>query len=244
MQNQRTEQELFAASRIQTNLMPQRSPELPGYQIAARNVPSRMVGGDFYDFITFDESHLGIAIADVSGKGIPGAILMASARASLRAYLEDPHSVSGVITRLNRIMCRDTQPDQFVSLFYGMLDTADGTITYTNAGHNAPVIFKSNERILLEQGGPILGVLPDTLYEDAIIQLLEGDMVLFYTDGITEAERNARYFGVERLMKIVQDSISKSSNGVIETIFDEVVQFSSNSPQSDDRTLVVLKRLG
>jgi sigma-B regulation protein RsbU (phosphoserine phosphatase) len=244
MQNQRTEQELSAASRIQANLMPRRSPELPGYQIAARNVPSRMVGGDFYDFITFDESHLGLVIADVSGKGIPGAILMASARASLRAYLEDPHSVRGVITRLNRVLCRDTQPDQFVSLFYGMLDTADGTITYANAGHNAPVIFRGNEKILLEQGGPILGVLSDALYEDGVIQLLEGDMVLFYTDGITEAERNARYFGVERLMKIVQGNMSKSPNGIIETVFDEVVQFSSNSPQSDDRTLVVLKRLG
>lgn len=244
MQNQRTEQELSAAARIQANLMPQRSPELPGYQIAARNVPSRMVGGDFYDFITFDESHLGIVIADVSGKGIPGAILMASARASLRAYLEDPHSVGGVITRLNRVLCRDTQPDQFVSLFYGMLDTADGTITYANAGHNAPVVFRGNERILLEQGGPILGVLPDALYKDGVIQLLEGDMVLFYTDGITEAERNARYFGVERLMRIVQGNMSKNPNGVIEAVFDEVVQFSSNSPQSDDRTLVVLKSLG
>jgi sigma-B regulation protein RsbU (phosphoserine phosphatase) len=243
MENQRIEQELSAASRIQANLMPQRSPELPGYQIAARNVPSRMVGGDFYDFITFDESHLGLVIADVSGKGIPGAILMASARASLRAYLEDPHSVGEVITRLNRILCRDTQPDQFVSLFYGMLDTADGTITYTNAGHNAPVVFRGNERILLEQGGPILGVLSNALYEDGIIQLLEGDMILFYTDGITEAERNARYFGVERLMEIVQGNMSKSPDGVIETVFDEVVQFSSNSPQSDDRTLVVLKRL-
>jgi len=244
MQNQRTEQELSAASRIQANLMPQRSPELPGYQIAARNVPSRMVGGDFYDFIPFDESHLGLVIADVSGKGIPGAILMASARASLRAYLEDPHSVRGVITRLNRILCRDTQPDQFVSLFYGMLDTADGTITYTNAGHNAPVVFRNHERILLEQGGPILGVLPNALYEDGVIQILEGDMVLFYTDGITEAERNARYFGVKRLMEIAQDSISRNPDGVIERIFDEVEQFSSNSPQSDDRTLVVLKRPG
>jgi sigma-B regulation protein RsbU (phosphoserine phosphatase) len=244
MENQRTEQELLAASRIQANLMPQRSPELPGYQIAARNVPSRMVGGDFYDFITFDESHLGIVIADVSGKGIPGAILMASARASLRAYLEDPHSVGGVITRLNRILCRDTQPDQFVSLFYGMLDTADETITYTNAGHNAPVVFRGNERILLEHGGPILGVLPDAIYEDGIIQLLEGDMVLFYTDGITEAERSARYFGEEWLMKIVQDNIFKKPSEITEIVFDEVAHFSSNSPQSDDRTLVVLKRLG
>ena len=244
MQNQRTEQELSAAARIQANLMPQRSPELPGYQIAARNVPSRMVGGDFYDFIPFDESHLGIVIADVAGKGIPGAILVASARASLRAYLEDPHSVRGVITKLNSVLCRDTQPDQFVSLFYGMLDTADGTLTYVNAGHNAPVVFRGNEKILLEQGGPILGVLSDTSYEDGIIQLLEGDMILFYTDGITEAERNARYFGVERLMEIVQDNMPKGPDGVIETVFDKVVQFSSNSPQSDDRTLVVLRRSG
>jgi sigma-B regulation protein RsbU (phosphoserine phosphatase) len=243
MQNQRTEQELSAAARIQANLMPRRSPDLSGYQIAARNVPSRMVGGDFYDFIPFDELHLGIVIADVSGKGIPGAILMASARASLRAYLEDPHSVGGVITKLNRVLCRDTQPDQFVSLFYGMLDTADGTITYTNAGHNAPVVFRGKEKILLEQGGPILGVLSDTLYEEGIIQLLGGDMVLFYTDGITEAERNARYFGVERLMEIVQGNMSTSPDEITERVFDEVVKFSSNSPQSDDRTLVVLKRL-
>ena len=238
------EQELDAAASIQTNLMPRESLGLAGYQIAARNIPSRMVGGDFYDFIPFDESHLGVVIADVSGKGIPGAILMASARASLRAYLEEPHSVEGVITRLNSVLCRDTRPEQFVSLFYGMLDTADGTLTYTNAGHNAPVVFRGNGKILLEQGGPILGVLSDTLYEEGIIQLFEGDMVLFYTDGLTEAERNARYFGVERLMKIVHDNISKSPNGVIEAVFDEVVQFSSNSPQSDDRTLVVLRRSG
>ena len=141
IENQRMDQELNTAASIQINLMPQENPKLPGYQIAAKNIPSRMVGGDFYDFISFDESHLGIIIADVSGKGIPGAILMASARATLRAYLEEPHGVEWPITRLNEVLCRDTRPDQFVSLFYGILDVEDETFTYVNAGHNPPILF-------------------------------------------------------------------------------------------------------
>ncbi|MGB9595894.1 MAG: PP2C family protein-serine/threonine phosphatase, partial [Candidatus Poribacteria bacterium] len=106
IERQRIEQELSAAAKIQENLMPRTIPKISGFQISAKNIPSQLVGGDFYDFIPFGQSHLGMVIADVSGKGIPGAILMASARASLRAYLEDPHSVKDVITKLNRVLCR------------------------------------------------------------------------------------------------------------------------------------------
>ena len=242
IENERMEQELDAAARIQTNLMPQKSPELPGYQIAARNIPSRIVGGDFYDFIPFDESHLGIVIADVSGKGIPGAILMASVRASLRAYLEEPHSVEEVITRLNNVLYRDTRLDQFVSLFYGMLDAEDKVFTYVNAGHNPPVLFRDHEKILMQEGGPVLGVIQNSPYQKAEVQLLAGDVLLFYTDGITEAERDDEYFGVERLMELVEADISRSPEEMVENTLKVVSEFGSDSPHTDDRTIIVLKK--
>jgi len=243
MENQRMNQELDTAANIQTNLMPQENPKLAGYQIAAKNIPSRMVGGDFYDFISFDESHLGIIIADVSGKGIPGAILMASARASLRAYLEEPHSVEQAITRLNEVLCRDTRPDQFVSLFYGILDAEDETFTYVNAGHNPPILFRDHEKTEMQEGGPVLGVLQDASYPEAAVQMLAGDVMLFYTDGITEAARNNDYFGVEKLMELVENHISRSPEDIMGNVLETVSEFSNNSPQSDDRTIVVLKKI-
>ncbi len=243
MESERIERELATAAEIQSNLMPSESPQLPGYEIAARNVPSRAIGGDFYDFIAFDESHLGIVIADVSGKGIPGAILMASARASLRAYLEEPHTVKGVITKLNSVLCRDTRSDQFVSLFYGMLDTQERSFTYVNAGHNHPVLLRGNERIFLEEGGTILGILKDTPYGEGQVRILVGDLIIFYTDGITEAERDGDYFGVERLLKLAQADASRSPEEIMQKVLAEVADFGGNAPQADDRTIVVLKKL-
>jgi len=243
IENQRTEQELATAAKIQSNLMPAENPSLAGFELAARNVPSRTVGGDFYDFIFFDEFHLGIVIADVSGKGIPGAILMASARASLRAYLEDPHEIKDIIARLNRVLFRDTQKEQFVSLFYGMVDTQDCTITYVNAGHNIPVLLRDHDHILLHEGGLVLGVMENASYDEGMIQIAEGDLLLLYTDGITEAARGDEYFGEERLMKLLQSNIQKHPAEILESIFNRIAEFSGNSPQSDDRTVVVLKKL-
>ncbi len=242
LENQRTEQELATAAKIQENLMPQENPNLPGYTVAAKNIPSRTVGGDLYDFISFGESHFGIAIADVSGKGIPGAILMASARATFRAYLEDPHSVKGAITKLNRVLCRDTQAEQFVSFFYGMLDIEDGTFTYVNAGHNPPVLFRDDEELFLREGGPILGVLQDASYEENSLQIMPGDVILLYTDGITEAERDDEYFGVEKLLDIVRTNISKNSDEIVDEVLRQVATFSEGSPQSDDRTIIVIRK--
>jgi len=169
---QRIEHELSAAAKIQVRLIPREIPQLPAFKIAARNIPSEVVGGDFYDFISLADSHLGIVIADVSGKGIPSALLMASTRASLRAYLEDPHTVKETIARLNHVLYRDIEADQFVTLFYGTLDTQNGTFIYTNAGHNPPILFRNNETSLLDKGGMILGILPESKYEEEEIQLM------------------------------------------------------------------------
>ena len=243
LENQRMEQELAMAAKIQNNLMPYEDPVIPGYEIAAKNVPSRVIGGDFYDFVLFDESHIGIVIADVSGKGIPAAILMASARASLRAYLKDPHCVGEVMTELNHVLCRDTRSEQFVTLFNGMLDIEDGTMAYVNAGHNAPILIRDHECISLDKGGPILGILDSASYEEGAVHVSEGDILLFYTDGITEAERNGRHFGERRLLQLIRSNVRKHTAELLETIFGSVAEFSGNVPQSDDRTAIVLQKL-
>jgi sigma-B regulation protein RsbU (phosphoserine phosphatase) len=243
MESQRIEQELTTAAKIQANLMPRENPKVHGYEVAAKTLPSHMIGGDFYDFIPFDELHLGIVIGDVSGKGIPGAILMASARASLRAYLEDPHTVKEVIAKLNRVLHRDTQSDQFVSLFYGMLDAREGTLTYTNAGHNTPILLREHKQIFLKEGGSLLGILEEASYGEGKVQLLPGDVVIFYTDGITEAERGDESFGEERLTELVRTGIRESPGELLERVLGEVARFSGSPPQSDDRTIIVLRRV-
>jgi len=243
VERHRMEQELAAAAKIQSNLMPQVIPQVHKFQISAKNIPSQMIGGDFYDFIKFGESHLGIVIADVSGKGIPGAILMASARASLRAYVEH-RKVKDTITNLNRVLCRDTQSDQFVTLFYGMLDASEATLTYTNAGHNPPILFRNRNIITLSRGGLILGVLPQAIYEEERIQLMKNDLVLFYTDGIIEAQKNNKYFGIERLLELIQANISLSADEIMRKVLQSVNEFVGDSSQSDDATLIVLKYVG
>lgn len=240
-EKQRIEQELATAAKIQANLMPQKIPNLRGFKIAAKNVPSRVIGGDFYDFIPFSDSHLGIVIADVSGKGIPGAILMASARASLRAYLEDPHEVKDAIAKLNRVLCRDTQSDQFVTLFYGMIDQNDRTLTYTNAGHNPPLIFRNDNIIRLEKGGLILGAFPDAVYEEEKIYFQENDLLVLYTDGIIEAQNEDEYFGTKRLFKAINEYKNANPEEIIEKVLTEVLNFNSDSYLNDDTTIVVLK---
>lgn len=243
IERQRIEQELSAAAKIQENLMPRTIPKIPGFQISAKNIPSQLVGGDFYDFIPFGQSHLGMVIADVSGKGIPGAILMASARASLRAYLEDPHSVKDVITKLNRVLCRDTQDSQFVTLFYGMIDAQESTFTYTNAGHNPTILFRDNKQITLTEGGLILGVLPNAKYEEKTISLIKGDILILYTDGITEAEKDDNYYGTERLVNIVQKYSYMNADEILKKVIDDVFEYNSSS-QNDDTTIVVVKYVG
>jgi sigma-B regulation protein RsbU (phosphoserine phosphatase) len=244
VQRQRIEQELAAAAKIQANLMPQEIPYIRECQIAAKNIPSKMIGGDFFDFVDFGESHLGLVIADVSGKGIPGAILIASTRATLRAYLEDPHTVKEVVTNLNRVLCRDTQSDQFVTLFYGMLDISERTLTYTNAGHNPPILFRKGERIFLQEGGMILGVIPTAIYQEGILHLKKNDVIVFYTDGVTESSRNDTYFGVDRLSEIVRDNISLNAEEIMDKILKNIDSFADNRLEGDDTTIIVLKYLG
>jgi len=242
IEKQRIEQELALAAEIQAELLPATGPDLSTVDIKAKIVPCRQLSGDLYDFIDLGNQHTGLVIADVSGKGAPGAILMATTRAMIRTWAEDTLSAEEIIDKINSSLCADTRPSEFVSMFYSVLDEATSTLTYTNAGHNPPILFRGDQSIFLEEGGIPLGIIEDITYDEGQIQFASGDVILLYTDGVTEAMNSEkRIFGLKRLMQIVQQNIILDAQGLIDVIYGEVLNFAAGAPQSDDLTLIILK---
>ena len=240
----RIEQELSLASQIQFQLLPQQCPKMEGFQIAGTCLFSRYgIGGDFYDLIPISEQHLGIVIADVIGKGIPSAILMSETRAALRAQVNNIHHPDEIIERVNQTLHRDTRPTEFVTMFYARLDTKRKSLRCTNAGHNPPIRVRNGELTLLEKGGPILGFIEDAEYEDERIDLMPGDIVFLYTDGVTEARNpdSQEMFGVEQLHQVVIDNAGLAAQDIIEQVLDAVHKFVKGEPLDDDITMLVLK---
>ena len=246
LEKHRMEQELSLASEVQYQLLPHECPKIKGFEIAADCIFCRYgIGGDFYDFIPISERHLGIAIADVVGKGVPSAILMAEARAALRAQVENIHHPDEIIERVNRTLYRDTRPTEFVTMVYCRLDINQKKLAYTNAGHNPPVLVRDGELTLLEKGGPILGFLEDAEYEEERIQLMPGDLLFLYTDGITEIKPigGNGQFGEERLHRILQDNAWMGANEIKEKVLQEIHTFVGGEPLDDDLTMLVVKVL-
>lgn len=242
VEKQRIEQELALAAEIQSELLPAQSPGLNRFDIKAKIVPCRQLSGDLYDFIELGDDHIGLVIADVCGKGAPGAILMAATHVIIRTQAEGVLTAREVIDKANKSLCEDTRPTEFVSMFYGVLNAETATLTYTNAGHNPPILFRADQTIFLEEGGIPLGIIKDIIYDEEQIQLGAGDVLLFYTDGVTEAMNDKReIFGLNRLMRLVRRNLAGDSQSLIDTIYDEVLKFSAHGLQSDDLTLVVLK---
>jgi len=242
VEKQRIEQELALAAEIQAELLPATNPDLSTVDIEAKIVPCRQLSGDLYDFLDLGNQHTGLVIADVSGKGAPGAILMATTRVILRTQAENTLSTEKVVDKINNALCADTRPTEFVSMFYSVLDEAASTLTYTNAGHNPPILFKGDQNVFLEEGGIPLGIIENAAYDSGQIQLASGDVILFYTDGVTEAMNDEkRIFGVKRLIRVVQQNLALDVKSLIDVIYGEVLKFAAGAPQSDDLTLIVLK---
>lgn len=241
-EKQRIEQELSLAAEIQAQLLPAASPNIEGFDIEAKIVPCTQLSGDLYDFISLGNQRTGLVIADVSGKGAPGAILMATTRVILRTQAEEKLTTREVIGRVNQSLCEDTRPTEFVTMFYGVLDAETATLTYTSAGHNPPILFRKDEQFFLEEGGIPLGILKDAKYGAGQVQLVSGDALLFYTDGVTEAISDEKeIFGVGRLIRIVQQNLSLDAQSLIDVIYEKVLKFAAGGLQSDDLTLMVLK---
>jgi sigma-B regulation protein RsbU (phosphoserine phosphatase) len=243
----RLENELELALEIQKNLLPKRVPKLGNCEFAGISIPSRLVGGDYFDFIKLNENQLMIAIADVSGKGMPAALLMANVQASLRSLAPLNLPLKELINRINLVVYQNTTADKFVTFFCGIFDCENKSFNYINAGHNPPMLLReSGEIIELKDGGLILGFTDEPFpYSEGNTILNDGDILLFYTDGVTEAQsENGEEFGEEKLKAVLSEHSSVPAHKIMSTIIKEVRNHSNHSEQFDDITLIVAKVKG
>lgn len=236
--------DLEQAAQIQQGLLPTQAPKLAGVTLAGHNAACRTVGGDYYDFIPYPDGKVAIALGDVSGKAMPAALLMTSLHARVRVLAEDPPDVAEMMTRLNRATAANCPSNRFVSFFFSVFDPATGILTYANAGHNPPMVARAGGRIdLLEGGGLLMGILPSAKYEAYTVQLQPGDVLLLYSDGVTEATNpEGEEFEEERLSRVLKASAALSPGEIVEAITKAVRDFSAGAPVADDLTLVVAKR--
>ena len=241
----RSQEEARMARNIQINLLPKAGPDLPGYDIAGRNIPALNVGGDYFDFIRLDEHRVAIGVGDVSGKGLAASLVMANLQATIRSLALFDADPKDCLERANRLLFRSTDARTFVSLFYGVLDAQRGTLRYANAGQGMPILFHANEKpSQLKLRGIALGVKEDAQYEEEEVPIAVGDKILVYTDGISEAmNASMQEFGEERLQTIVAESRTSTSVGLIEEILGDVNAYIHDASRNDDMTVVLLKRL-
>ena len=249
-ERERLKKELEIAAKVQLSLLPKEEPRIPGYEISAISIPAIEAGGDYFDFVKLSGNKLGIAIGDVSGKGVGAAIYMTLTKGILQAHAEEDVSPRNVLAKVNRLLYKTIEKNTFVSMFYAILDTEKNTILYSRAGHN-PGILCSQEGLdtkLLHSKGMALGleeghIFTSTLDEEEI-SLNHGDVFVLYTDGFTEAmnERHEEY-SEARLIQLIEENRNLNVHELLQLVLKEVRKFVDNFPQHDDMTILVLKRL-
>lgn len=244
LEKRRIESQLEVARGVQSSLLPKHPPRIPGYDIAGINLPTWQVGGDYYDFVPFPNSHCGIAIADVSGKGVPSALIMATFRAALRTQVRNDFELFHIIEAVNGLLSESLGDAEFVTAVYGVLDPAEGRFIYTNCGHNPPLLLRAGGTTeLLERGGMALGIFPDNRYETEVVTLAPGDSLVLYTDGVIEIEdRSGAEFGPERLERLLRRRLDNSAEDMIQAVVRATRRFAGAEAYPDDFTLVILKR--
>jgi serine phosphatase RsbU (regulator of sigma subunit) len=244
-ERERIEQELRIARLIQQTLLPKHVPDRPGYEVAAYYQPAREVGGDFYDFLDLDDGRLGLVVGDVTDKGVPAALVMATTRTMLRASAQRYDSPGAVLKRVNDVIVTDIPPNMFITCLYAILDTETGRLQFANAGHDLPYRRSSSAGGAeeLRATGMPLGLLPGMNYEEKEIVLERGDSVLFYSDGLVEAHDPEReMFGFPRLQGLVGAHRSGGQE-MVNFLLSELSRFTGGDwEQEDDITLVTLER--
>lgn len=245
IEKKRLEGQLEVARQVQLELLPPRDPELPGYDISAYNFPTEEVSGDYYDWVPIYEDQIGIVIADVSGKGVPAALLMAFLRASLRAATHIGYATHISMAKVNYLLWESIERNQFVTAFYGILDASNKTISYSNAGHNPPLLINAEGKArFIERGGLPLGMFRDTRYHEYYLSFEPGDMLVLYTDGATEAPNSAgEEFGRNRLADAVRSAYSLGAREVISSVEKAVLEWTDGKGANDDVTFFVIKAL-
>jgi serine phosphatase RsbU (regulator of sigma subunit) len=247
LKRQRLVEELSVARKIQLSLLPKAPPKVSGWEFAAFYRPARQIGGDFYDFIELPgkPGQWGILIADVADKGVASALYMALCRTVIRTTAISGRSPASALMRANDLILQDSQSDLFLTTFYAKLDTDTGRLVYSNAGHNPPLWLKVNDGECqpLSAHGIILGAFPDVELEDQRVDIAPGDLLVFYTDGVTEAiDSSQKEFGLGRLQAVVEAHTDASARQILEAVVDAVDAYTGEAPPFDDLTMVVVRR--
>ena len=241
LQLHRKEQEMEEARGIQQGFLPKEIPQVPGYELAGAWQPARVVGGDYFDVLKLSETILALCVADVAGKGVPAALLMSNLQAIVRGTATAAMLPGALCRRVNESIHRNIAPDRFVTFFYGLLDSQNNRLSYTNAGHNAPILLRrdgSHER--LREGGDVLGIFPDRSYECGEVALAPGDRILLFTDGVTEARnKTGEEFGEARLLELLAENHALGAADLQKRILEAVTEF-SGAEFADDVTLIVV----
>jgi len=237
------ERELSAAHAVQVGLLPEKLPLIEGYEFAARSIPAKSVAGDLYDLLQLENGNLAFSLGDVSGKGMPAALLMANVQATVRAYARLESSSGNCAKYSNDLLFKSTSAEKFVTLFYGVIDPTKNLLRYTNAGHEEPFFFHDGREMTLKTGGVPLGIVDHFPYDEEVVQLDKGDVLIVYSDGIPDAiNSNGERFGIERFECIAKDCIDSQAEEIADAIFTAVNEHVLDTPQFDDMTLVVIKR--
>ena len=243
LEKQKLEEELEIAREIQQNLLPARIPELKNFDVSAINISSKQVGGDYYDILKLDERRCCIAIADVSGKGFPAALLMANMQAFLQVVCRQDYPLDQATQIINDLVTDNTSDGKFITFFWGLLDDKEKKIGYVNAGHNPPLLIRKNEIQKLEAGGMILGVMKTIMpYNTETLQLQKEDVLVLFTDGISEAmNAGGEEFSDQKLEELAKEISNLSTIEILDKIKREVQKFTAGAVQSDDITLMIIK---
>ena len=244
IERERLEQELQLASEIQQRFQPTQAPNVPGYELQGISFPCYEIGGDYYDFIARADGRMVVTLGDVSGKGTAAALLMSSLHAAVHAQAASHNSIAETISAVNQYLADNTPANRFVTLFYAELDPLTGALSFINAGHNPPLIVHAAGTVEnLASGGLPLGIKPDADYREGRTQIQHNDVLVIYSDGVTEAQSpQGEEFGTQRLYDVVSRNLDASAAGIRDRIEAALTKWSQGTPAADDITLVIVKR--
>lgn len=244
LERERLEREMHLAAEIQRQILPKGAPAVPGFQLVGWNRPARQVGGDYYDLLALPDERVEIVVGDVSGKGIPAALLVSTLHSALRLLLDQSGFGPSLLERLNRHILESSLANKFITMLMAELEPWNGVLRYLNAGHNPGLLLRADGRVEeLTASGVPLGLLPNSRYRVGELTMQPGDILCLYSDGITEAESiDEEEFGTERLMGLLREHKGLTLQEVLETIQGAVTRFATGKPQYDDQTVVLLRR--